>query len=152
MLEHFAIENGYINLVKFRDIASGLNLKRRGLRKIFKLIDANKIATIIVNYKDRLNRFGFKYLKSYFNLHGTKILVLNQEAIQDPQKELVDDLIAIVIMKVLMKDRAFIRSDPVERSRMMMRMERAVRNCKETIIREASQCNEIREMYPLLPT
>ena len=96
LLEQFAIENGYTNLVKFRDIASGLNPKRRGLRRIFRLIDANQIDTIIVNYKDRLTRFGFEYLESYFNSHGAKVLVLNQEAIQDPQKELVDDLIAIV--------------------------------------------------------
>ncbi len=70
ILEHFAITNGYTNLVKFRDIASGLNPKRRGLRKIFKLIDANKIDTIIVNYRDRLTRFGFEYLESYFNSRG----------------------------------------------------------------------------------
>jgi len=43
------------------------------------------------------------------------------------------------------------RSDPAERSRMTM-MERAVRNCKETIIREASQCDEIIGIYPLLST
>ncbi len=87
LLEQFALENGYTNLVKFRDIASGLNPKRRGLQRIFKLIDANQIDTIIVNYKDRLTRFGFEYLESYFNSHGAKVLVLNQEAIQDPQKE-----------------------------------------------------------------
>ena len=96
LLEQFALENGYTNLVKFRDIASGLNPKRRGLQKIFKLIDTNQIDTIIVNYKDRLTRFGFEYLESYFHSQGAKVLVLNQEAIQDPQKELVDDLIAIV--------------------------------------------------------
>ncbi len=49
-----------------------------------------------MNYKDRLTRFGFEYLKSYFDLHGAKVLVLNQEAIQDPQNELVEDLIVIV--------------------------------------------------------
>ncbi|MFX1293893.1 MAG: IS607 family transposase [Promethearchaeota archaeon] len=86
LLEQFAIENGYTNLVQFRDIATGLNPKRRGLRKIFKLIDANQIDTLLVNYKDRLTRFGFEYLESYFNSHGAKVLVLNQAEIQDPQK------------------------------------------------------------------
>ncbi|MFX1294754.1 MAG: recombinase family protein [Promethearchaeota archaeon] len=57
ILEQVAIENGYINLVKFRDIASGPNPNRRGLRKIFKLIDMNKIDIISVNYKNCLTRF-----------------------------------------------------------------------------------------------
>jgi len=34
----------------------------------------------------------------------------------------------------------------------MTMMERAVRNCKETIIREASQDHEIMGIYPLLLT
>ncbi len=42
-------------------------------------------------------------------------------------------------------------SGPAERSQMTM-MERAVRNCKETIIREASQDHEIMGIYPLLLT
>jgi predicted site-specific integrase-resolvase len=49
-----------------------------------------------VNYKDRLTRFGFDYLASYFKSHGVSIIVLKETEIQDPQKELVDDLIAIV--------------------------------------------------------
>ncbi|MFX1295349.1 MAG: recombinase family protein [Promethearchaeota archaeon] len=96
MLEYFAGENGYSTLVKFRAIASGLNPKRQGLRKICKLIDANQIDTFIVNYTNRLTRFGFESLESYFSSHSAMVLILNQEEIQDPQKELVNDLIAIV--------------------------------------------------------
>ncbi|NVM29428.1 MAG: hypothetical protein HWN65_11365 [Candidatus Helarchaeota archaeon] len=48
-------------------------------------------------------------------------------------------------------DQNVARPDPAERSRMTMK-ERAVRNCKETIIREASQSNEIMGIYPLLFT
>ena len=43
-----------------------------------------------------MTRFGFEYLEAYFHSHNTKIIVLNQEEIQDPQKELVADLIAII--------------------------------------------------------
>ena len=43
------------------------------------------------------------------------------------------------------------RPDPAERSRMTM-MARAVRNCKDTIIQEASQRDEIIGIYPVLST
>jgi len=60
-------------------------------------------------------------------------------------------LATLNIGEVFLKTQNVARSDPAERSRMTM-MERAVRNCKETIIREASQSNEIMGIYPLLST
>jgi IS605 OrfB family transposase len=58
-------------------------------------------------------------------------------------------LATLNIGEVFLKTQNVARSDPAERSRMTM-MERAVRNCKETIIREASQDHEISGIYPLL--
>lgn len=95
LLEHYTVENGYKNIVKLRDIASGLNGKGVGLNKLFKTVSNNEIDTIIVNYKDRLTRFGFEYLETYFTSHGANIVVLNHEEVQDPHKELVVDLIVI---------------------------------------------------------
>ncbi len=60
-------------------------------------------------------------------------------------------LATLNIGEVFLKTQNVARSDPAERSRMTM-MERAVRNCKETIIREASQDHEISGIYPLLST
>lgn len=96
LLEKYAIDKGFSNIIKIKDIGSGLNQKRRGLLQMFKMVDSNDVDTIIVNYKDRLTRFGFDYLASYFKSHGVSIIVINETEIQDPQKELVDDLIAIV--------------------------------------------------------
>ena len=60
-------------------------------------------------------------------------------------------LATLNIGEVFLKTQNVARSDPAERSRMTM-MERAVRNCKETIIREASQDHEIMRIYLLLST
>ncbi|NVM56190.1 MAG: hypothetical protein HWN66_21010, partial [Candidatus Helarchaeota archaeon] len=60
-------------------------------------------------------------------------------------------LATLNIGAVFLKSQNVARSDPAERSRMPM-MERAFRNCKDTIIREASQCDEIMGIYPLLST
>ena len=44
----------------------------------------------MVEYPDRLARFGFNYLKAFIESHGVKLVVVNG------MKELADDLIAIV--------------------------------------------------------
>lgn len=96
LLEQVAVKNGYSHIVKLKDVGSGLNPKRPNFTKMLKLIDQREVAVVIIAYRDRLTRFGFEYLEAYFHSHNTKIMVLNQEAIQDPQKELSADLIAII--------------------------------------------------------
>ena len=46
----------------FEDIASGLNENRRGLKNCLGF-RRGEIDTVVVEYKDRLARFGFEYLK-----------------------------------------------------------------------------------------
>jgi len=60
-------------------------------------------------------------------------------------------LATLNIGEVFLKTQNVARSDPAERSRMTT-MERAFRKCKDTIVREASQCDEIMGIYPLLST
>jgi excisionase family DNA binding protein len=96
LLESFVIKNGHSNIIKMKDIGSGINPKRKELLKLFKMVDENEISNVFITYKDRLTRFGFGYLEHYFNSHGVTISIINDEEVKDPQKELVDDLIAIV--------------------------------------------------------
>ncbi len=42
------------------DAASGLNENRKGLNKLFNMVDKREIGVAIVSFKDRLTRFGFK--------------------------------------------------------------------------------------------
>jgi len=44
----------------------------------------------------RAHRFGFKYLEQYFNSHGVEIEVIFDDGEKTPEKELVEDLLAIV--------------------------------------------------------
>jgi|GEM_PF-847122 len=55
------------------------------------------------------------------------------------------------IAEVYLDTQNVARSDPAERSQ-MTRMERAFCKCKDTILQEASQGNEIMRQYPLLST
>ena len=78
------------------DIASGLNTKRKGIKKLFKLVTKGKVSEVVITYKDRLTRFGYGYLEDYFTSFGVKITCIRKRTETSVQQEMIDDLIAIV--------------------------------------------------------
>jgi putative resolvase len=52
------------------DIASGLNENRRGLLRLLDAVKNSGEATVIIEYKDRLARFGFAYPVKYIADYG----------------------------------------------------------------------------------
>ena len=95
-LVEYARSKGYQDVVVLEDVASGLNENRKGLAKLFELVSEKQVEAVFVTYKDRLTRFGFKYLEAFFNSHGCRIETIDAEEVKEPQQELVEDLIAIV--------------------------------------------------------
>ena len=81
--------------MKLKDVASGLNTGRKGLLRLFKLVEGRSVDIILITYKDRLTRFGFEYLEEFFSTVGVRIEVVFGEEPKDTQ-ELVEDLISIV--------------------------------------------------------
>lgn len=67
-----------------------------GWKKLFDYVVNGKVNVVVVSYKDRLTRFGFKYLEEFFSSHGVRIEVVFGEEPKDLQQELVEDLIVIV--------------------------------------------------------
>jgi putative resolvase len=53
--------------------ASGLNEKRRGLRRLFRLAAADEIDVVLIEFKDRLARFGFAYLVEALQAYGNAV-------------------------------------------------------------------------------
>jgi len=51
---------------------------------------------IVVTYKDRLTRFGYKYLENYLSEFGVQILSLNKLEDKTLESELVEDLVTII--------------------------------------------------------
>ena len=91
-----AVEKGYEIKDIITEISSGLNENRRGLRKLFKLVENREIDKVLVTYKDRLTRFGFRYLKEFFKSYNVEIEVLYDKEDKSAKDELVEDLIAII--------------------------------------------------------
>ena len=78
-----------------RDIGSGLNFKRKGLRSLLERAMSGEPIHIVVTYKDRLARFGFDLIEHIITRSGGKIVVLNQIA-TSPVEELTRDLMSII--------------------------------------------------------
>jgi putative resolvase len=51
------------NFMIIKDIASGLNFKRPGLKTLIDLIELDKVNSITIAYRDRLCRFGFDFFE-----------------------------------------------------------------------------------------
>lgn len=93
-LAEYATTNKYVIQSVFRDIASGLNENRKGLQKLLEAVKETDNALVIIEYKDRLARFGYAYLKKYISDFGGQIIVVEEKDVNE-QQELVEDLIAI---------------------------------------------------------
>lgn len=89
-LYQFAIANGYTIYKIIKEIGSGLNENRQQLNKI--LIDKNYNKIIIEN-KDRITRFGFRYIEILFQEQKRTIEIINP---CEEKTEIMQDFISIV--------------------------------------------------------
>ena len=91
-LRNFSNASGYIISKEVKEVASGMNDNREKLNKI--LTDVS-YATIIVENKDRLTRFGFNYIKNFLEMQGRKVIVMN-ESDENKEQDLMKDLISVI--------------------------------------------------------
>ncbi|MEN8220822.1 MAG: IS607 family transposase [Pseudomonadota bacterium] len=85
----------YPNAEIVKDIGSGLNYKRRGLKSLLELAMRGEQLQIVVAHKDRLTRFGFELIEWGVQKNGGRIVVL-QRTNFSPDHELTNDLLSIL--------------------------------------------------------
>lgn len=95
-LKSFSISNGFIIEGIYKDIASGMSFKRRGLLKLLNHCQQHHVNAVIIEYKDRLARFGVDLLQEFLSSFGTELLIVNAVD-SDYKQEIIDDMIAIII-------------------------------------------------------
>lgn len=79
------------------DIGSGLNLNKRGIRRVIKMGIEGKINELVVAYKDRLTRFGYELIENIIKEYsGGRIIILNKLKTLKPEEELVIDVMALM--------------------------------------------------------
>ena len=95
-LRQYANKDGYEIEKEFSEIASGINENRTELNRMLKLIKKDDVQYVIIEYKDRLARFGYNYLEKYINDNGVEIVALESDDTNNDEEGLVKDLISIV--------------------------------------------------------
>ena len=95
-LEDYCNKNNIIAQT-IQEIGSGLNFKRPKFKQLIQMIEQNKVDKLIINYTDRLTRFGYELIEQICLLHHTKIVVLNKQENKSPEQELTDDLLALLV-------------------------------------------------------
>jgi len=72
------MQSRYPNTEIVKDIGSGLNYKRKGLKSLLERAMQGDKLEIVVAHKDRLVRFGFELIEWLVQQNGGKIVVLKQ--------------------------------------------------------------------------
>jgi len=78
-----------------KDIDSGLNYKRKGLKAILERAMWGERIELVVAYRDRLTKFGFEFIEWIIEKNGGKLMVLDQ-SIFSPEQELTKDILSIL--------------------------------------------------------
>lgn len=87
-------KNKINNVKSIKDLGSGINFKKKGLKILINLIISYEIDTIYLTYKDRLLRMGFELINSICSEFNTKIVIINQVE-ETFNESLVKDLLEI---------------------------------------------------------
>jgi predicted site-specific integrase-resolvase len=90
-LINYANAKGYKTKYNIKEIGSGLNDDRPKLNKLLRDKDVD---IIIVEHKDRLTRFGFKYIELMMEMQGRKIEIINN--LDDDKEDLIQDFVSII--------------------------------------------------------
>ncbi len=91
------MRENYPKHIIIEDIGSGLNLNKRGIKKIIKLAIAGKIKEVVVAYRDRLTRFGYELIEELIKEYSEgKIIVINEKDKIEPEEEIVKDIMSIL--------------------------------------------------------
>lgn len=121
-------ERGWVPTLVVSEVASGVNERRRGLHRVLLAARKGQIDVVVVEFRDRLARFGAGYLVAALDASGVELVVIDEPSgAKEPAQELVDDLLAIVMVfaarlygqrgaAVRRRVAEVLRSEPVEPS------------------------------------
>lgn len=78
-----------------KDVGSGLNDNRTGFVRLTDLIIQGKVNKLVIEHRDRLTRFQFKFIKKMFESYGCEVIVINDMDVSDTE-ELAADMMSLL--------------------------------------------------------
>ena len=94
-LSEYCAKNNIMVTHIIKDVGSGLNDNRSGFIRLTDLIIAGKVNKLVVEHKDRLTRFQFKFIKKMFESYGCEVIVINGTDVSDTE-ELAADMMSLL--------------------------------------------------------
>lgn len=86
----------YESVELFKDIGSGLNENRRQFKKLLKRLVDNDVCCVVVEYRDRLSRYGFDTFRGYCESLGVEVEVLQEKESVEFEQEFAEDVVALI--------------------------------------------------------
>jgi len=86
----------YPNHMLIQDVGSGLNFKRKGIRKLIKLAIGGRVNEVVVAHKDRLTRIGFDLLEFIIKEYSNGQIIVLDNSKDNPQDELMKDMLQLM--------------------------------------------------------
>lgn len=80
----------------YKDIGSGLNENRRQFKKLLKRLPDPDVHTVVVEYRDRLSRYGFGTFESYCTSLGVRVVVIEDRESKEFEQEFSEDIVALI--------------------------------------------------------
>ena len=91
----YCAAKGWENII-IEDIGSGLNCSKKGLLELIELIETNRIARLVLNYQDRLLRFGNEIIFEMCKFHDVEVVIVTETEAKTYEEELVEDVLSVI--------------------------------------------------------
>jgi len=78
------------------DLGSGMNYRKKGLRKLLDEIVEDKVGRLVVTHKDRLLRFGAELVFAICEAKQVEVVILNQGEDASFEEDLAKDVLEII--------------------------------------------------------
>lgn len=90
-LSDFCFAKGWTIQKEITEIGSGLNDNRV---KLLTLLKEGKVTRLVVEHKDRLSRFGVKYIEVLCKHIGCELIIINEA--ESEKEDLIQDFISVI--------------------------------------------------------
>lgn len=95
LLEAYCASHGW-KFEIIRDLGSGMNYRKKGLKTLIDLILDGKIKRLVLTHKDRLLRFGAELVFALCEAKNIEIILINQGNELSFEEELAQDVLEII--------------------------------------------------------
>lgn len=95
VLELYCAKQGWTFEV-VSDLGSGMNYKKKGLKRLLNDIIDGQVGRLVITHKDRLLRFGAELVFSICEVKNVEVVILNQGEDASFEEDLAKDVLEII--------------------------------------------------------